>query len=70
MPYTFKVSNHEPLQMQVGLNLRRMAGILISGPLCDDLHAGLSAFFPGDNEAWKIPCWLTAAEVPMMVDPL
>jgi hypothetical protein len=42
MPYAFKVSNREPLQIHVGLNLRRMAAILITGPGWDDLHAGLS----------------------------
>ena len=43
MLYAFKVSNREPLQIQVDLNLRRMAAILITEPVCDDLHAGLSA---------------------------
>ena len=47
MPYTFKISNREPLQIQVGLNLKRMAAILITVPGCDDLHAGLSALSKG-----------------------
>jgi hypothetical protein len=42
MPYAFKISNREPLQIQVDLNLKRMAAILITGPMYDDLHAGLS----------------------------
>ena len=52
MPYAFKVSNREPLQIQVDLNLtrRRMAAILIAGPGCDDLHAELSAL-SRDNDA-------------------
>jgi len=54
MPYPFKVSNREPLQIQVGLNLRRrMAAILITGPGCDDLHAGLSALSMGQRRMEK-----------------
>ena len=49
MPYAFKVSNREPLQIQVDLNLG-MAEILITGVGCDDLHAGLSALSK-DNDA-------------------
>ena len=47
MPYAFKISNREPLQIQVGLNLKRMAAILITEPGYDDLHAGLSTLFRG-----------------------
>jgi len=47
MPYTFKISDREPLQIQVGPNLRRMAAILITELECDDLHGGLSALSGG-----------------------
>ena len=48
-PYDFKVSNREPLQIQIGLALRRMVAILITGLECDDLHSGLSALSRGQQ---------------------
>jgi len=62
--HALKIPHSEPLQIQMGPNPRRMAAILITGLVCEDLHVGLSTLL-WDNDTWQIPCWFVTAEAPM-----